>query len=350
MRDKLAHVSPYFMICASLVCRLHAQETRTPSTEGDSAVVQRHIDTAKKIAGKEWSFEAQFFCATDQEIAAMRILPSATENDPEEIHRAEPMRIFDNLYFVGTKEVSTWLITTPGGYFMIDSGYAGKEQSTMLAGMAKLGLDPARIKDVLITHGHSDHYGGARYLQEHYGARIYMSAEDWNFIEPKQPAAKTAPANSGQRPKRDMIARDGEPIVLGGEKVIPVLIPGHTPGSLAFIFPVTDDGETHVVGLFGGTILNPAAALPVNVFEEYLQSLHHFMAASKEMNVDVELENHPIMDDTFERMSRLSDRKPGEANPFVVGRAGFERFVDVMIECTEAQISRRNNRSEGGPQ
>jgi len=76
--------------------------------------------------------------------------------------------------------------------------------------MLKLGLDPAKIKDVLITHSHSDHYGGAWYLQEHYGSHIYMSQLDWDFIEPK-PGAKPAPGAGGALPKRDQVVADGEP-------------------------------------------------------------------------------------------------------------------------------------------
>src|SRR5665213_3099946 len=90
-----------------------------------SADVEKHIDAARKIAGKEWAQEANFFCSTEKQVAAMHILPSATQNDPPELQRAEPTKVFDNLYFVGTKEVTTWVITTPDGYIMIDSGYAG---------------------------------------------------------------------------------------------------------------------------------------------------------------------------------------------------------------------------------
>src|ERR1700691_2483780 len=134
----------------------------------DSPDAHKHAEAAMKIAGKEWAQEATFFCSTEQQVAAMHILPSATQNDPPETRRAEPMKVFDNLYFVGTKAVATWIITTTEGYIIIDSGNSGEEETTLIPGMMKLGLDPAKIKAVLITHGHSDHYGGALYLQAHY--------------------------------------------------------------------------------------------------------------------------------------------------------------------------------------
>jgi metallo-beta-lactamase class B len=335
MAKKLGLLLPLF---CSLAGGLRAQVESQDSPEAE-----KHAEAAKKIAGNEWAQEANFFCSNEQQVAAMHILPSATQNDPPETRRADPMKVFDNLYFVGTNAVATWIITTPDGYIIIDSGNPGEEETTLIPGMIKLGLDPSKIKDVLITHGHSDHFGGALYLQDHYGAHVYMSAQDWNFIQPKS-GAKPNPGAAGPLPKRDRLVADGEPIVLGGEQVIPVLIPAHTPGSMAFIFPVTDNGTRHMAGLFGGTILSPQERFPASLFEQYLNSIEHFKAVAKEMRVDVELENHPIMDGTFEKMAALQERKPGATNPFVVGQEGFGKFTDVMLECTRAQILRHGGK------
>jgi metallo-beta-lactamase class B len=309
----------------------------------ESADVQKRMDAANKLAGKQWASEASFFCSTEKQVAAMHVLPSATQNDPPETLRAEPMKIFDNLYFVGTKAVATWIITTPEGYIMIDSGNPGDEEKVLIPGMIKLGLDPARIKDVLIAHGHADHYGGALYLQEHYGAHVYMSAQDWDFIEPK-PGAKNGGGQAEKRPRRDMVLLEGEPFALGGETVTPVFIPAHTPGSMGFVFPVMDNGKPHVAALFGGTILSPADRFPASQFEQYLKSIQHFEDVTKKMKADVELENHPIMDGTFEKMAALQDRKAGQPNPFVVGEAGVGKFLGVMGDCTQAQIVRHGGK------
>ena len=120
----------------------------------------------------------------------------------------------------------------------------------------------------------------------------------------------------------------------------PVSIAGHTPGSLGFVFPVSDNGKQHIVGLFGGTILNPQDRFPSSLFEQYLMSIKHFREVTEKMKADVELENHPIMDGTFDKLAALKDRKPGQPNPFVVGERGFRSFTDVMVECAEAQIGR----------
>jgi metallo-beta-lactamase class B len=206
--------------------------------------------------------------------------------------------------------------------------------------MKKLGLDPTQIKAVLIAHGHSDHYGGALYLQEHYGAHVYMSAQDWDFIYPAPSGQKPHAGQPGPLPKRDMILAEGQPFSLGGETITPVLIPGHTPGAMGFIFPVKDEGHTHIAALFGGTILSPARRFKPDQWEQYLKSLNHFKEITQKMNADVELVNHPIMDGAFDKMARLKERKPGQPNPFVVGTAGFQKFLDVMTECARAQLDR----------
>ena len=338
MSEKSIWAVRYTMIVLSLAV-VHAQ-----NPEQNSASVQKHLKDAKKIAGTMWAQEANFFCSTEEQVAAMHILPSATQNDPPETRYAEPTKVFDNLYFVGTKEVTTWVLTTPDGYIVIDSGYAGEEEKTMIPGMVKLGLDPAKIKFVLITHGHSDHFGGALYLQKRYGAHVYMSAPDWDFIAPKPDTKKKGGEGVPSQPNRDLVAVDGEPIVLGGVRVTPVLIPGHTPGAMGFIFPVSDNGKPFVAGLFGGTILNPQQRFPVSLFEQYRTSIKHFQDVAKKMNVDVEFENHPIMDGTFDRLAALKARKPSEQNPFVVGKRGVQRFLDVMLQCTDVQIVRHGGR------
>jgi metallo-beta-lactamase class B len=190
-----------------------------------------------------------------------------------------------------------------------------------------------------VTHGHVDHFGGSAYLQEHYGAKVALSKIDWDEIEPK-PGKKIQEGT----PRRDVIAEDGHPITLGDVSVIPVLTPGHTPGSMGFIFPVKEGGTTHTVGIFGSLILSAADRVPVPTFQEYLRSIDHFADASRKLKVDVELENHPLMDDTFVKLAKLRARRPGDPNPFIVGADSYGRFLDVMSECMKAHIARRESK------
>src|SRR5215208_5014770 len=108
----------------------------------DSPQAAALVASAIRAAGPEWKEAAAFFCATEQQVGAMKILPSATVNDVEG-QRAEPMKVFDNLYFIGQKAVTTWAITTPEGIVLIDAGYADRVDDTLVAGLKKVGLDPA---------------------------------------------------------------------------------------------------------------------------------------------------------------------------------------------------------------
>ena len=96
-----------------------------------------------------------------------------------------------------------------------------------------------------------------------------------------------------------------------------------------------------MAGMFGGTMLTATRPTPEQ-FDQYLKGIAHFRAEAVKAGVEVELQNHPLMDDFTGRLAQLQARKPGGANPFIVGRANYPVFLDVMRECMEAQIGRRS--------
>ena len=290
----------------------------------DSAAVNEHVEKAKKIAGTEWAKAEEFFYQ-----------PEPYANKPDD-PRIPPTKIFDNVYAMGRRGTVVYAITTSDGIILIDSGYADQLDSILLPDMKKLDLDPARVKYILLGHGHTDHFGGARYFQEHYGTHVVTSAADWDLMQPK-PGAAAKKGPPVDPPTRDVVAVEGQAITLGDEKVTPVSIPGHTPGSLGFIFTVKDGGKTHIAGLYGGTVLIPRMAWNL---QEYLSSLNHWGEMTRRMKVDTELQNHPLMDGIDERLAKVQARKPGDPNPFIVGQAAYQRFVNVISECTKAQMVR----------
>jgi hypothetical protein len=112
---------------------------------------------------------------------------------------------------------------------------------------------------------------------------------------------------------------------------------------MGFIFPVIDRGETHMAALFGSVLLITVGTTDPGM-QQHLVGIAHWKAETAKAKVDVELQNHPLMDDFTAKLAKLMDRKPSEPNPFVVGQAGYQKFVDVMDECMQAEVDRRANR------
>src|ERR1051326_6813185 len=208
-------------------------------------VSQEHLDKAKAIAfgspGTAY-FPGLLACYGSGDYE------NNTANPP-------PTKVFDNLYFVGLGSVGPFALVTSGGIILFDALNDDKEARDILVpGLKSLGLNPGDIKYVVITHGHGDHYGGAKYLKATYGARLFASKEDWAFM-----AAQKNPSGNGGTPARwadlvpdhDMDIVDGQKLTLGNETITFYVTPGHTPGSVSTIIPVTDKGVPHVMAFWG---------------------------------------------------------------------------------------------------
>lgn len=235
----------------------------------------------------------------------------------------EPARVFDELYFVGDRTTSAWVLTTPEGYFLMDAGFHGNVEGAIVGGMKKLGLDPAKIRYVIVSHGHNDHFGGARFLQKTYGAHIVMSEADWAHMRSWPQRGSPAPF-----PEQDITVKDGEVLSLGGVGVRMLITPGHTPGTLSPFFTVHDGGRAHVVGYWGG---DGAGHLPPEGIREYMASADRFMAFDPK--ADVPLSNHVVADGTVPKLVLLKARRAGEPNPFVTGNAAFREWAGVLKSC-----------------
>jgi len=221
---------------------------------------------------------------------------------------------------------------------MFDSLSANQTESQLLPGFQKLGLNPADVKMIVMGHGHADHFGGSPYFQEHFGSKVYIATADWDMMEHPPAGQKKGPPVV--LPKHDADVKEGEPIVLGDLKLMPVAIPGHTPGSMGYIFPIKDNGKPHMAAIYGGTILTPGPISDEGL-ATYLKSVQKFEQETKKEKVDTIMQNHPLMYPLPTMLDELLSRKKGGPNPFIVGQGEYQKFLQVMELCSEANIARR---------
>ena len=244
---------------------------------------------------------------------------------------AQPYKVFDNLYFIGTKVHSAWALTTSDGIIIIDSLYAYAIEAEMVEGLTKLGLNPRDVKYMIISHAHGDHDQGAALFQSRYGTKIVMGAADWDAT-----VARPATAAGGV-PKRDIsVGPEGTKITLGDTTVNVIATPGHTPGTLSYTFPVKDGGRTLTVAYSGGTAFNfPRSA---RAFEIYRDSQTKMGAAAKAAGATILMTNHQEFDAAWDK-ARIAQvpRAPGEPHVYEYGADAVQRYFQLMHHCAEAQ-------------
>src|SRR6266851_3759565 len=199
--------------------------------------VDQHLIAARTAAGFDFTDVLARLCVAPQPVP-LTIRDAAPGRAPaRETWYAEPAKVFDNLYFVGSKIHNSWALTTSEGIIVLDTLFTYNSEEEIVGGLKKLGRDPAKVKYVIISHAHSDHVGGAKLMQDRYGSRIVMGGPDWDYIE------KSVNGYPGGKPKRDIVADDGQKITLGDTAVTIIATPGHTPGTLSMIFTVKDNGK-----------------------------------------------------------------------------------------------------------
>jgi metallo-beta-lactamase class B len=239
-----------------------------------------------------------------------------------------PKKAFDDLYWIGTPSRSTWALTTSEGIILYDTQSVYDAEDLIVGGLKKLGLDPARVKYVIISHAHENEVGGAKLMQERYGAHIVMGAGDWDMVD------QSLNGFPHGKPARDIVATDGMKIALGGRTVTIYLMPGHTPGTISGIFQVHDRGKPLTVAYSGGTEFNFPNDVPH--FDTYLASERKFAAIAAADGASIIMGNQSQFDNAAGKLRTLADRRPGEPHPLDVGVAAVARYFKIEDECAQA--------------
>jgi metallo-beta-lactamase class B len=244
---------------------------------------------------------------------------------------ASPYKVFDNFYWLGTRQHSSWALHTSEGLIIIDTNFAWATQPEIIDGLKTLGLDPRQIRYVLISHAHGDHDQGATELQKQFGAKVVMGAADWESTLQRPATA------AGGVPTRDVtVGRDGMKLTLGDTTVDIVSTPGHTPGTLSCVFPVKDQGRTLMVAYSGGTLTGAFVTKGAR-WDEYVDSQKRIAKAAADAGATVIVSNHSEYDNAYTKARLIgAKREVGENHPFVAGADGVQRYFTVMTECALA--------------
>src|SRR2546428_4471053 len=196
----------------------------------------------------------------------------------------EPAKVADNLYFLGTKIHNAWAIVGNGGIIILEALFDYAAQDEIFGGMRKLSLDSRKVKYVILSHAHADHDGGARLLQDEIpGVHLVYGAADWEAVD-------KSTNHAGGKPRHDMVGTDGMKISVGDASVQIVTMPGHTPGTLSFVFEVRDNGKPLRVAYVGGT------AIPFNgdaaYYDGYIASSKKVAKAAADYGATALMSNH----------------------------------------------------------
>jgi len=327
-------VAAAMLVTVVMALSVRAQESASGSGP-DSKAYLDHVANAKLLAASDLTAV----------LVDCTIPPVSAAAGVGKVIDSPPAKVFDQLYYLGMNSVASWAIVTSAGIIQIDSLDNPEEaQRVIVGGYKKLGLDPNQMKYLILTHGHNDHFGGSKYLQDTYHPHVLMSGIDWDMV------AKLPPDSAGKfgpPPARDMDISDGQKLTLGDTTITFYITPGHTPGTVSMLIPVTDHGQRHLLSFWGGSAI-PRSLEPTGQpgrmdagLTAYKQSFQRFLKLGEDAGVDGYIANHPYRDLTFvdgktDRIAKNQARKPGDPSPFI-DRGTYIRYMMIGMECIEEQ-------------
>ena len=267
---------------------------------------------------------------------------NATQNapgNPNWTRPFPPFRMIGNVYWVGSYDLATYLITTPQGNILINTG-VGETAKQIKASVEQLGFNLADTKILTATHGHFDHVAGMAELKRMTSARLIVSEQDRELLESggkmdfrfgDTPGARFEPVTV------DATFKDSDTIALGGTVLTAHHHPGHTKGATSFTLNVQESGKTYRVVIANMGSINPGVTVSgMAKYPTITADYARTFKAQKDMAIDVWLASHAAQ-------FRLHDKyKPGDAfNPErFVDPQGFRASVEQLEKTYADQLAR----------
>jgi metallo-beta-lactamase class B len=258
-------------------------------------------------------------------------LPGDESNQP-----FKPFRVVGDIYYVGTNDLACYLITTPAGHILLDTGLE-ESPPIIRANIETLGFKLRDIKIILSSHAHYDHVGGHAEMKKATGAKVYASAGDAKLLEK---GGKNAfhPLKPFKPVKVDRVINDGEIVRLGGVALTAHLTPGHTEGNTAWSTVAAEKGKKYDVVFVASMSINPGVhmlnypAWP-NIAEVYARSFKILKA----LHCDVFLGPHASFFDMEAKSKRVS--ADANSNPFI-DPAGYQNYIARFEKLYNEQVQR----------
>jgi metallo-beta-lactamase class B len=248
-----------------------------------------------------------------------------------------PHKVMDNLYYVGTKELASFLITTPEGHILLNSNYEASVP-VIQAGVAELGFDFKDIKILISGHAHPDHIEGDALVKELTGAEVVVGRLEVPDVQAfKHPAGKTLPI--------DRIVDEGDTVTLGGTTLTAHVLPGHTKGCLAWTLQLEEGGETYdtliecsLNGQFLPYVNNEA-------YPNIVEDMRSTYVKARTLPAEVWVSSHGQFYGLNDKYAQLKAGGEGAPNPFI-DPEGYQEHVDEFEGTFEAALERQLEEAE----
>jgi metallo-beta-lactamase class B len=249
----------------------------------------------------------------------------------------EPFRIIGNIDYVGTNGLAVYLITSPQGHILIDTGLP-EATPQIRSSIAKLGFKVADIKYLLNTHAHLDHTGGFAELKKETGAQLIAGAADRPLLEGGYYPGQERTLELRFPPvKVDRTVGDGDTVTLGNITITAHATPGHTPGCTTWTMNVREGNEDHTAVFFcSATVaLNTLVGNPTypGIVDDYRKTFERV----GDIKGDVFLAPHPEMYDMPGKRARMAQ---GAGNPFVNAK-DFPAYIETLKKDFEASLAKQ---------
>ena len=227
-------------------------------------------------------------------------------NPEDQTAQFPPHKIIGNIYYVGTRSLSSFLVATPAGHVLINSSYE-RNVPTIQKSVEQLGFKFTDIRIVLGSHAHGDHQEGDALVKQLTGAQVMAMAEDVPALQALKPGGKEHPI--------DRVLTDGEAVTIGGTTLVARLTPGHTRGNTTWTVRAEEGGRTFDVMIIGSFGTNPGFRLVNNpTVPGIADEFERTFKTARALACDVPLGSHPGMFNMEEKHARVGK---SASNPYI---------------------------------